>query len=94
MMGLGLAFLAIFVSSGDVVGQMIDNGNGTVTDSRTGLMWLKQSHPVTGEASMSWKEAMLWAAGLNFAGYNDWRLPSALDVTTGTPDLLWYSTKN
>jgi len=29
-----------------------------------------------------------------FAGYDNWRLPSALDFTTGLPDAMWWSTDN
>lgn len=57
---------------------LVDNGDGTVTDSRTGLIWPKDG---TGAGYYSggtrtWNEAIDWANGLSFAGYTDWRLPN------------------
>jgi serine/threonine-protein kinase len=52
-----------------------DNGNGTVTDSETGLIWQKNPSP----ERITWPEAQLYVAELNeasFAGHHDWRLPS------------------
>jgi hypothetical protein len=61
-----------------------DNGDGTVTDNVTGLMWMKDM----GE-KMTWEEAMAYAETCTFAGYNDWRVPSikelySLILFTGT----------
>ncbi|MFH1245833.1 MAG: DUF1566 domain-containing protein [Candidatus Omnitrophota bacterium] len=55
-----------------------DNGDGTVTDIRTGLMWPKDGTGL-GYASggtKTWNDAIDWALGLSFAGYDDWRLPN------------------
>jgi len=58
-----------------------DNGDGTVTDNRTGLIWLKNANC---SGRMTWKEAMQWAAKLaqGQCGLRDgsragmWRLPT------------------
>ncbi len=68
---------------------LVDNGDGTVTDDDTGLMWLQDS-----ESPKTWDEAMDWADTLVFAGYDDWRLPSAIDFDSGIPDLVWNSGNN
>jgi len=47
-----------------------DNGNGTVTDLNTGLMW--QQDP--GE-KMNFDQATAGASSFDLAGYSDWRLP-------------------
>jgi len=73
-----------------------DNGDGTITDLNTGLMWEKKSmdgtdHDVT--------KAFVWSSpvtdtvwdwinaintevgnGIGFAGYNDWRLPNVKEL--------------
>ena len=52
-----------------------DNGNGTVTDNVTGLMWQK-----TDSGEMTWDNARTGATTLNLAGYTDWRLPTAQEA--------------
>jgi len=60
-----------------------DNKDGTITDSKTGLMWKRCAEGQsgddcsTGEAiELAWKPAMEHAKAARFAGYDDWRLPS------------------
>ena len=52
-----------------------DNGDGTVTDLQTGLMW--QQDP--GD-KMSFDDAVAGAAAFNLGGYTDWRLPSIKEL--------------
>jgi hypothetical protein len=54
-----------------------DNGDGTVTDLVTGLMWKKEESP-----DLNWEEALRYCQDLNFAGYNDWRLPTVREIAT------------
>ncbi|MDC7220794.1 MAG: DUF1566 domain-containing protein [Spirochaetales bacterium] len=49
-----------------------DNGDGTVTDDNTGLMW--QQTPPTDK--MSYDEAIAYVEDLELGGYTDWRLPT------------------
>lgn len=51
------------------------NGDGTVTDTVTGLMWQQ----VDG-GEMSIETAETYCANLSLAGYTDWRLPSAQEA--------------
>ncbi len=65
-----------------------DNGNGTVTDNLTGLMWEKLSrngtiHEVSD--TFDWTNAFVKIAMLNdakFAGHADWRLPNQRELFT------------
>lgn len=51
--------------------ELVDNGNGTISDTATGLMWQK------GEAgAMTWEAALTYCENLQLAGYSDWRLPN------------------
>jgi len=58
-----------------------DNGDGTVTDNVTGLMW-QQSTDLNGDGlaniddKLSQVEALAGADTFSLAGYSDWRLPS------------------
>jgi hypothetical protein len=53
-----------------------DNGNGTVTDNVTGLMWQK----VQATAQLSWSDARTHCATLTLAGHTDWRLASYIEL--------------
>ena len=59
----------------------VDNGDGTVTDEITGLMWQKSgSH-----RSLSRRKAHSYVKKLNsdqFGGYADWRLPTTEEIAS------------
>jgi len=59
----------------------IDNGDGTVTDHATNLMWQKSGSLKV----MIWREAKEYVQHLNhqsFAGYSDWRLPTVEELAS------------
>jgi hypothetical protein len=62
-----------------------DNGNGTVTDKATGLMWMtvdsgKLKAGKNKDGKLNWHEALRWTQNLEYAGYSDWRLPNAKEL--------------
>ena len=79
-----------------MVRQYIDNGNGTVTDTRTGLIWEKKSNDGGIHDKLTaytWTNAFSFIQSLNaasFAGYNDWRLPNINELQS----IANYSTAN
>ena len=64
--------------SGDEYGinDFVDNGDGTVTDNATGLMWAQDDN---GEA-IDWEDALAYAEDATIAGYDDWRLPNTKEL--------------
>ncbi len=62
-----------------------DNGDGTLTDSTTGLMWQESyAYSETGNY-INWYDAGEYIEDLNrrpLAGHTDWRLPNKLEVQT------------
>ena len=64
-----------------------DNGNGTVTDSATGLVWQKCSNgqnatSCSGSTStLKWSNAITYCNGLTLAG-RTWRLPNINELRT------------
>lgn len=58
------------------INQFMDNGDGTVTDHATGLMW-QQTDSTHG---MNWPGALQYAQNLTLGGYSDWRLPNAKEL--------------
>ncbi len=63
----------------------VNNGNGTVTDRTTGLMWMQidsgalKAGPQK-NGGMNWQQTLEWADNLTYAGYSDWRLPNAKEL--------------
>jgi len=71
----------------------VDHGNGTVTHTKTGLMWKQCSEGLsgagcaTGAATIhTWQVALQLAetlnAGSGFAGFTDWRLPNEKELNS------------
>lgn len=81
--------LGAFVIASTSGAALINNSDGTVTDDDIGVMWLLEPGP-----DANFTDAVTWADTLVFAGYDDWRLPLALDFDTGSPDEVWNSTNN
>lgn len=55
----------------------LDNGDGTVTDLQTGLMWQKSPDL---ENKVSYREAAADAVSFDLAGFDDWRLPTIKEL--------------
>lgn len=51
--------------------KFIVNGDGTVTDTSTGLMWQQET-----QGPMNWESAINCCESLTLAGHDDWRLPN------------------
>lgn len=74
--------------------QFIIDGDGTVTDENTRLMWQQANN-----GKMSWTSALSYCEELSLGGYQDWRLPtieelrSIVDYRLNEPalDLLVFS---
>lgn len=63
----------------------VDNGDGTISDLATGLMWMTADSGYfgvgdAGDGTLNWEQALAWAERLNFAGYSDWKVPSAKEL--------------
>jgi hypothetical protein len=68
-------FSVMAVRSGSS-GNYVDNGDGTISDTDTGLMWQQDT------ASGFWQEALSYCDYLTLAEYNDWRLPNRNELQT------------
>ena len=70
----------------------VNSGNGTVIDTRNGLMWQRCAEGQTwnagsagscdgSAAGYSWKQALTQAVNSKFVDYSDWRLPSVKELS-------------
>ena len=57
-------------------GTLVDNGDGTISDQGTYLMWQKQDDGTT----RTWDAAITYCEGLTIAGHTDWRLPTIKEL--------------
>ena len=63
----------------------IDNMDGTITDSKTGLMWMKNDSYLHSGHWLNWYEAKIFINRLNetgFANYFDWQYPATRELKT------------
>lgn len=81
LFGTDKTFFVMYVRDNTHYGQnsFLDNGDGTITDKATSLMW-DQNDSGSG---LNWEEALAWVETQNapqYLGYNDWRLPNAKEL--------------
>ena len=79
-----LALLAGIALSGAAQAALIDRGGGMIYDTDRNITWLADANyaKTSGFAAdgwMNWDAAKTWAAGLVYGGYDNWRLPTALN---------------
>lgn len=100
-LGCWLCAVLICVISGPAFAALSDNGDGTVTDTVTSLVWDKCTMGLTNNACtggvaipMTWPAALTKAVAANssnYKGHTDWRLPnykelaSLVDITASAP---------
>lgn len=56
---------------------MVDNRDGTVSDTITGLTWQKNASQ---DSVYTWAEAVNYCKDLSFLGYQNWRLPNVREL--------------
>jgi len=57
-------------------GRYTDNGDGTITDKKMGLMWAKLDSYADLGKCLDWDGSKSYVSGLLSGGYSDWRLPT------------------
>lgn len=80
---LTIAFFMLPMSS-SFAGSIVNNGDNTVTDESTGLMWAKSYGSL-----VMWDTADYACRERKVAGYSDWRTPTATEIKSF--EALYYS---
>jgi hypothetical protein len=75
---IGKKYYVLYIRGNTAYGtnEFVDNGDGTITDNATGLMWMKNDNA----AGVLWENALNYAESLEASGYTDWRLPNAKEL--------------
>ncbi|MDP2787023.1 MAG: DUF1566 domain-containing protein [Pseudomonadota bacterium] len=101
-----LALLAGLALSGAAQATLIDRGGGMIYDDVLNITWLADANyaatqyansgGTSGDVDgrMNWATANAWAAGLSYGGYDDWRLPTALNQDGTGPCIGYNCTKS
>ena len=63
---------------GEIHGEnsLTDNGDGTITDAATALMWAQDDEGL----QVNWEDALAHAGSASVGGYNDWRVPNVKEL--------------
>ncbi len=80
-------FFVLYVRGNDDYGinDFVDNGDGTVTDAATELMWMQVDSGSFGtgnfsDGALNWEQSLSWCEDLVYSNYSDWRLPNTKEL--------------
>ena len=75
---LVFVFFGIFIMPALASDRFVDNGNGTVTDTKTGLMWAAMDNGNL----INWQNAHSYIQNYNGGSHNDWRMPTVTELAS------------
>ena len=58
--------------------RFVDNKDGTVTDTKTNLMWAKYDN----QGDIAWRDAKAYCEHIILSKYEDWRMPTIDELAT------------
>ena len=84
------AWTMVLIMAGPAHAILIDRGGGMIYDQDRNITWLADANyaKTSGHDSdglMNWHLAVAWADTLVYGGFNDWRLPTALNQDGSGP---------
>jgi len=71
-------FLFVFQGSALAGERFIDNKDGTVTDTKTNLMWAQDDN----QGDITWRDAKAYCENIILSKYEDWRMPTIDELAT------------
>jgi hypothetical protein len=70
--------IGFFVMPAMAWDRFLDHGDGTVTDTKTGLMWAATDNG----SPINWKDARSYCRNYSGGGHTDWRLPTLAELAS------------
>ncbi|MEK9629457.1 MAG: DUF1566 domain-containing protein [Nitrospinota bacterium] len=61
---------------------LIDNGDETITDLDSGLLWTKKDSYADLGKCLNWQESLDYVEKLKTGGFDDWRVPTIKELST------------
>jgi hypothetical protein len=71
-------FLGLIVIPAIASDRFVNNGDGTVTDTKTGLMWATTDNGT----HINWTDAHSYCQSYSGGGHTDWRMPTLAELKT------------
>jgi hypothetical protein len=71
LIAIFIMFAALLGGTSSGADRFVDNGDGTVSDNQTGLMWQKTDDGT----KRNWDDAGMYCENLVLGSYDDWRVP-------------------
>ncbi len=73
-----IVLIGIYAMSTVASERFLDNGDGTVSDTKTGLMWAAKDNG----SPINWSNAHSYCQNYSGGGYSDWRMPTLAELTS------------
>jgi len=78
-MAIGFFVLVgFFIMPAVALDRFVDNGDGTATDTKTGLMWATKDNG----NPINWQNALSYCQSYNGGGHTDWRMPTLIELAS------------
>ena len=68
--------IGFFVIPAMASDRFVYNGDGTVTDAKTGLMWAAKDNGIP----INWPDALYYCQNFHGGGHTDWRMPTLAEL--------------
>jgi len=71
-------FIGLFVMPAMASDRFVDHGDGTVTDSKTDLMWAANDNGIP----INWPDALSYCQNYSGGSHTDWRMPTLTELAS------------
>lgn len=68
--------ISFLVMPAMALNRFVNNGDGTVTDTKTGLMWAAKDNVIP----INWSNALSYCHNYSGGGHSDWRMPTLAEL--------------